>query len=115
MSEGVFESPREQFELPRNPRRRQRADLDDGTSPRQQPQRKRSKVAGGAFQPASGRVVEGNARKTRLNGHTEEDSAAAVPLRIPLREKPKLAKRRPREDGGILLVSTALRKKYPSY
>jgi len=101
-------SPRPHAELPRNPRRRQR-DVDEGASPRQQPQRKRSKVAGDSFKPTSGGHIDGATRNTRLNGSAEGTLASTTQLRIPMREKGgagKVGKRASKEDGGVLLVCT---------
>jgi len=106
MSEIALTSPRAHSQLPRNPRRRQRAEVEEGTSPRQQPQRKRSKVAGESFKPTAGGHIDGTARSTRLNGSGEGISAPATQLHIPVREKAtgKLGKRVSKEDGGVLLV-----------
>lgn len=106
MSEMSMASSKAHSQLPRNPRRRQRADVDEGTSPRQQPQRKRSKVAGDSFKATSGGQIVGNERRSRSNGYVEQAPGATVQLHMPVREKSTttLGKRVLKEDGGVLLV-----------
>ena len=88
----------------RNPRRRQRKDSDGPQQ--QQPRRKRSKVSEDTFTSATDTHINGNG-SVLMNGHvghgTPESSLVIVDM--PVREKRPPAKRAPKEDHSLFLVS----------
>ena len=102
------QAPPFQSSATRNPRRRQRNIAEDG-SIRQQPQRKRNKISGESFKPASVIHLNGDAHK--LNGHAvgelDVHSSPHPPLNMPVRGKQlaTLSRRGVKDDGSITLVS----------
>ncbi|EOD44271.1 putative nuclear pore complex subunit nup133 protein [Neofusicoccum parvum UCRNP2] len=93
--------------LSRNPRRRQRHDSD---SAKNQPDRKRSKIADTTFLDPASPAVNGNGPPA-LNGHTvngDEKRRSALRHEIPVREKKHSAApaRSAKGDGSTILTKS---------
>ena len=93
----------------RNPRRRQRKDVEDAGPVRQQPQRKRSKISRDTYK-ATGDQVESEANghvPTDANGQVDGETDNLARVKIPLRERSQAGavKRAPKYDGSKVLVS----------
>jgi len=93
----------------RNPRRRQRKDVEDAGSVRQQPQRKRSKISRDTYRGTDDQAeseVNGPA-PTEPNGQVDGQDDDLARVKIPLRERSQAGavKRVPKYDGSKILVS----------
>lgn len=93
----------------RNPRRRQRIDVEDAGTVRQQPQRKRSKISRDAYKATNDQAeskVNGHL-PTNANGQADAEDDDLARVKIPLRERSQVSavKRVPKYDGSKILVS----------
>lgn len=90
----------------RNPRRRRRAEAEEGGSTRQQPQRKRTKISGDTKQLlAETEATEGG---HKINGYTSSsyNDRSSLNGQIAVRGKPHAttSRRGVKDDGAIILV-----------